>query len=201
MFLLFLCDIIIFGEFETFLTQFNNEKTKLQEKKMKKSKNLTLYLTRGALIAALYVVMTQLATLVGLSSGAVQFRISEALCILPLFFPEAIPGLFVGCLISNLLVPGAHVLDIIFGSVATLIGALGAYALRGLPEKFKWVATLPTILANMIIVPFVLIFAYGSEDSYLFMLLTVGLGETVCAGLGGSAFYYVLKKYDNVWLK
>lgn len=168
---------------------------------MKKSKNLTLYLTRGALIAALYVVITQLATLVGLSSGAVQFRISEALCILPLFFPEAIPGLFVGCLISNLLVPEAHVLDIIFGSVATLIGAGGAFALRNLPEKFKWVATIPTILANMIIVPFVLIFAYGSEDSYLFMLATVGLGEIVCAGIGGSALYYLLKKYDNVWLK
>lgn len=168
---------------------------------MKNSKNLTLYLTRGALIAALYVVMTQLATLVGLSSGAIQFRISEALCILPVFFPEAIPGLFVGCLISNLLVPGAHVLDIIFGSVATLIGAFGAFALRNLPEKFKWVTTIPTVLANMIIVPFVLIYAYGSTDSYLYMMITVGIGEVVCAAIGGSALYYILKKYDKVWLK
>ena len=166
-----------------------------------KRKNLTLYIARGALIAALYVVMTQLATLVGLSSGAIQFRISEALCILPLFFPEAIPGLFVGCLISNLLVPGAHVLDIIFGSIATLIGAAGAFALRNLPEKFKWVATLPTVVANMIIVPFVLIYAYGSTDSYFYMVFTVGVGELVCAAIGGSALYYVLNKYRNVWLK
>lgn len=168
---------------------------------MKNNKKLTLYVTRGALIAALYVVMTQLATLVGLSSGAIQFRISEALCILPVFFPEAIPGLFVGCLISNLLVPGAHILDIIFGSVATLIGAVGARLLCNLPEKFKWVATLPTVLANMIIVPFVLIYAYGSTDSYLYMVITVGLGEIACAAIGGSALYYVLKKHINVWLK
>ena len=164
---------------------------------MKKQSKLTLYTTRGALIAALYVVLTELATLVGLSSGAIQFRISEALCILPLFFPEAVPGLFIGCLISNLMVPGAVIWDIIFGSMATLLGAIGARMLRTLPEKYKWAATIPTIMANMAIVPMVLIYAYGAPDSYLYLMLTVGIGEVVCAGVGGGGLYYLLKKYEN----
>jgi uncharacterized membrane protein len=173
------------------------KKTKLKERKMKNRKQITLYTTRGALIAALYVVITELATLVGLSSGAIQFRISEALCILPIFMPEAIPGLFIGCFISNMLVPQVAIWDIIFGSLATLIGAIGARALMKLPEKFKWVCTIPTILANMIIVPFVLIYAYGAPDSYPFLMMTVGIGEIVCAGIGGSALYYILKKQEN----
>ena len=166
------------------------------------TKKLTLYTTRGALIGALYVVLTLLASLFGLSNGVIQFRISEALCILPIFFPEAVPGLFIGCLISNLMVPGAVVWDIIFGSVATLIGAIGARLLASwLTHKLMWVATIPTILANVIIVPFILIYAYGSPDSYGFIALTVGIGEIVCAGVGGSALYYVLKKYEKSWLK
>ena len=92
-------------------------------------------------------------------------------------------------------------LDVIFGSLATLIGAFGARALRSVPEKYKWVATLPTILANMIIVPLVLIYAYGAPDSYLYLMLTVGIGEVVCAGAGGSALYYLLKRYENQLLK
>ena len=168
---------------------------------MRNSKQITLYTTRGALIAALYVLLTEIATLMGLSSGAIQFRISEALCILPIFFPEAIPGLFIGCLISNLMVPGVVIWDIIFGSLATLIGACGARMLRNLPKKYVWAATLPTIIANMLIVPPVLIFAYGAPDSYFFLMLTVGIGEIVCAGVGGSGLYYTLKKYANRWLK
>ena len=166
-----------------------------------KSKELTLYTTRGALIAALYVVLTAIASAVGMSSGVIQFRISEALCILPIFFPEAVPGLFVGCLLSNLMVPGAVIWDIIFGSLATLIGALGARALRNIDEKHKWVATLPTILANMIIVPLVLIFAYNVEDGFFFLMATVGIGEIVCAGICGTALYYLLKKSKIRWLK
>lgn len=168
---------------------------------MNKTKKITLYTTRGALIAALYVALTELATLVGLSSGVIQFRISEAFCILPLFMPEAVPALFVGCILSNLLVPGVVIWDIIFGSLATLIGAVGARLLRNIPERFKWIATIPTILANALIVPFVLIYAYGAPDSYFFLMLTVGIGEVVCAGIGGSALYYILRKYSKSWLK
>lgn len=167
---------------------------------MKNKKQITLYTTRGALIAALYVVLTLLSSAMGLSSGVIQFRFSEALCILPLFFPEAVPGLFVGCLISNL-IAGGVIWDVIFGSIATLIGAIGARMLISMPEKYKWVATVPTILANIIIVPLVLIYAYGAPDSYLFLMLTVGIGEIVCAGFGGSGLYYLMKKHEKQWLK
>ncbi len=158
-----------------------------------KTKEITLYTTRGALIAAMYVVLTLISSVIGLSSGVIQFRFSEALCILPIFMPEAIPGLFVGCLISNLL-SGGVVWDVIFGSVATLIGAIGTGMLMKLPEKWRWAVTLPTVLSNMIIVPLVLIYAYGAPDSYFFLMLTVGIGEIVCAGFGGAGLYYLLKK-------
>ena len=99
------------------------------------------FLCRGALIAALYVVLTWLCSLVGLDKGVIQMRLSEALCVLPAFTGAAVPGLFAGCLLANLLT-GSALPDIIFGSLATLIGALGAYALR----KNKWLVPLPTCL-------------------------------------------------------
>ena len=105
-------------------------------KQKKTTRQINVYTTRGALIAALYVVLTMLATALGLSSSAIQFRFSEALCILPIFYPEAIPGLVVGCFLSNLL-SGCNIWDVIFGSVATFIGAIGAAYLRELPEKLK----------------------------------------------------------------
>ncbi len=144
---------------------------------MKKS---TLFLVRAAVIAALYVVLTWLSALVGLSSGAIQFRLSEALCVLPVFTAAAVPGLAVGCLLANLLT-GAVVWDVIFGSLATLLGALGAYALR----RWKYLAPIPTVAANVLIVPFVLRYAYSLEGTVPLFMLTVGIGEAVtCGGLG-----------------
>ena len=158
-----------------------------------KARKSIVYLTRGAMIAACYVVLTYLTNLFGLANGAIQFRISEALCILPIFMPEAVPGLFIGCLLSNL-ITSFNVFDVIFGSLATLIGAIGAKLLQKLPSRFLWVATIPTVLANMLIVPPVLIFAYGVEDAYLWLLLTVGIGEVVCAGIGGTVLGYAMKR-------
>jgi len=150
-------------------------------------------LSRASLVAALYVAFTFVSAMFGLSSGVIQFRLSEALCILPLFFPEAIYGLFVGCLLSNLLTACA-VWDIIFGSIATLLGAIGAYLFRKLPERLKWLATLPTVISNSVIIPFILIYAYGSEGSFFFFMLTVFIGEAVCASLLGSILYYTMRK-------
>ena len=161
---------------------------------MNGSRNLTRYTVRGAAVAALYFGLTALSMSMGLASGVIQLRISEALCILPIFMPEAVAGLFVGCLLSNIFAGGAA-WDIIFGSAATLIGAIGAYALRKLPEKFMWVTPLPTIAANAIIVPPVLIFAYGVPDAWWFIALTVSIGEIICAGLGGYGLYRVIKRY------
>ena len=164
---------------------------------MKNTSKSVLYLTRGALIGAMYVALTYLAFLLGLSSGVIQFRISEALCILPIFFPEAVLGLTIGCIISNL-ITGAVFWDIVFGSLATFIGAMGARLLRKLPDKLKFLTTLPTLFSNAIIVPFVLLFAYGIEGGYWYFFLTVGLGELVCATVGGTLLYYSLK---NIKLK
>lgn len=150
-----------------------------------------LALTQAAMIAALYVVLTFIANALGLASGAIQVRFSEALTILPYFTPAAIPGLFVGCLLSNTLT-GCAVPDIIFGSIATLIGGLGTYALR----KFKFAAPIPPILANTIIVPFVLICTYeaGPLSSYPFFALTVGIGEVISCYVLGMLLLFALDK-------
>ena len=143
-------------------------------------KQKSKFLCQGAAIAALYVVLTGLAALLGLSSGVIQVRFSEALCVLPYFTPAAIPGLFIGCILANLLT-GAVFWDVIFGSLATLLGALAAYCVR----RFKWLVPLPTVLANMLIVPFVLRLAYGIPDAWWYLMLTVGAGEIISVyGLG-----------------
>ena len=146
-------------------------------------------LTLGGAVAAVYVLLTLLAAALGLASGAIQLRLSEALCVLPIFFPAAVPGLFVGCLLANVLT-GAVVWDVIFGSLATLLGALGTRLLRKKPV----LALLPPILANMLIVPFVLTYAYGVPDGLPYLMLTVGIGEVLSCGLLGGLLYTRLKK-------
>lgn len=123
-----------------------------------KNKKL-VFICQAAVIAALYVVLTYVFS--AFASGVIQVRVSEALTILPAFTPAAIPGLVIGCLLSNTLT-GCVLLDIIFGSVATLIGALGSYALR----RHTWLVPIPPIVSNMIIVPFVLRYAYGATDAF-----------------------------------
>lgn len=161
--------------------------------KMKRQNKTTLFLTRAGMIAAIYVALTMLSALMGLSSGAIQLRLSEAMCLLPLILPEAIVGLTLGCALANF-ITGCAVWDIVFGSVATLIGAVGAYLLKRLPEKYEFVATIPTVLANAVIVPFVLKWAYGIEDGYWFLFATVGIGEVLSAGILGTFLYKNLKK-------
>lgn len=159
-----------------------------------KNKNV-LFLVQAAAIAALYVVLTWLANQLGLASGVIQVRFSEALTILPFFTAAAVPGLFLGCLLSNLLT-GAVIWDIIFGSLATLIGAIFTYLLRR--TKIKWLAPLPPILANTVIVPWVLRFAYGSPDAIWYMTLTVGAGEIISCGILGMILLFALLPYRNV---
>ena len=152
-----------------------------------------VYICQSGLIAALYTVLTVFVGAFGLASGAVQFRVSEALCVLPFFTPAAIPGLTIGCLISNLLT-GCLWQDILFGTLATLIGALGARMLKKIP----WLVPLPTVLANTIIVPFVLAYAYHMEGGLPFLILTVGVGEILSAYVLGMVLLLALKKYPKV---
>ena len=152
--------------------------------------NKTRNLVFGALIAAIYVVLTM--AFRPISYGPIQFRISEALCVLPFFTPAAIPGVTLGCLISNLL-GGAVMMDVIVGSLATLIGAIGSWLLRG----NRWMVSLPPILSNTLIIPWVLKFAYGSEDLVWYMMITVGIGEILAIGVLGQLLISVLTKYRN----
>ena len=153
------------------------------------------FLTVAAFCAALYVALTYLAFWMGLDKGVIQLRFSEALCVLVAFTPAAVPGLTVGCILANILT-GAHVLDIVFGSLATLIGALVGRALVRFvkrPWQSVWV-TIPTVLANAAIVPLLLRFAYGAEDAYLFLVFTVSAGEILSASLLGTLLYFALHK-------
>lgn len=152
-----------------------------------------IFLCQGAIIAAIYVVLTYVAHMFGLDAGVIQIRLSEMLCILPMFTTAAIPGLYLGCLLANLLT-GAVWLDILVGPVATLIGALGTYALR----KYKWLAPIPPIMSNAIIVPFVLAYGYGMEQAIPLMMLTVGAGEILSIYLLGMIFYHAIQKRANV---
>lgn len=145
-------------------------------------------MTQAAMIAAIYVILTFLANALGLASGAIQIRFSEALTILPFFTPAAIPGLFIGCLLSNTLT-GCVPLDIVFGSLATLLGAIGTYSLR----RYKWMAAIPPIAANTIIVPFVLKYAYGIEPLW-FSFATVFAGEVISCGVLGMILLFSLQK-------
>lgn len=152
-----------------------------------------LLITQAAMIAAIYVVLTYLINAFDLANGAIQIRISEVLTVLPVFTPAAIPGLFLGCLLSNLLT-GGIIWDVIFGSLATLLGAVGTYLLR----RKKFLAPLPPVLANTLIVPFVLSYGYGMPGSIPFFMLTVGIGEVLSCYVLGTLLMTVLGKYRGV---
>ena len=154
--------------------------------------NKVTFLTQAAMIAAIYVVLTHV--FAPFSFGEIQIRISEALTILPLFTPAAIPGLFIGCLIGNIL-GGAILPDIIFGSLATLLGAVFTWLLRG---HSKFLGPVPPIAANTIIVPFVLRYGYGIVLPIPFMMLTVGIGEVLSCGVLGMIVYFALARYKGV---
>ena len=156
-------------------------------------------MVQAAMIAAIYVVLTYIANAFALANYAVQVRFSEALTILPYFTPAAIPGLLIGCLLSNILT-GCALPDIIFGSFATLLGALGTYALR----KWKWCAPICPIIANAIIVPLVLIYGYGLLiegwsvlQCFGYYCLTVGAGEVISCGILGMTLLFTLQKYNG----
>ncbi|MCR5655061.1 MAG: QueT transporter family protein [Lachnospiraceae bacterium] len=152
------------------------------------------FITQAAVIAAIYVVLTIAISAFNLASGAIQVRISEALTILPFFTEAAVPGLFIGCLLANLLT-GAPIWDVIFGSLATLLGAVITYLLR---KKTKWMAPVPPILSNTLIIPFVLHFAYGIPGGIPFFMLTVGIGEILSCGVLGMCLLFVLNRYKDV---
>ena len=136
-------------------------------------------MAQGGIIAVLYVILTFV--FAPISFGAVQVRIAEALTILPLFTPAAVPGLFIGCLLANIF-GGGIIWDVIFGSIATLIGAVLGRMLR----SNRWLVPVPTIISNTLIIPFVLRYAYGVVDMAIpLIMLSIFAGEVIgCYILG-----------------
>ncbi len=153
------------------------------------------YLVQGASVAAIYVALTFISHAFRLSSGVIQLRLSEALCILPILTPAAIPGLFVGCFISNILT-GSIITDVIFGSLATLIGAIFTQKLKN--YRFFYLA--PPILSNTIILPFILKYAYSFEGSYLWFSGSIFISELLSCGVLGQILKNILFKYKRFFL-
>ena len=168
-------------EFVTILTKNKTKENIKMKNKNGFARTKTLYFTTAGMIAALYVALTLLSNAFNLSSGAIQCRLSEALCVLPIFTPAAIPGLTIGCVIANLITTG-NIVDVIFGSLATLIGAVGALWFK----KHRHLASIPTILANTLIIPFVLKFMLHLEESVWFFFITIFIGELISAGILGA---------------
>lgn len=143
------------------------------------------YLTQGAIIAAIYVVLT--IALAPISYGALQVRVSEALTILPYFTPAAIPGLFIGCIIANFNSP-LGVIDIVFGSLASLIAAIMTSRI-----KDKRLAPFPSIIVNAIVIPFVLKYTLGLP--YFANMLWIAFGQSIaCYGFGYPLLVLLEKK-------
>lgn len=150
----------------------------------------TAFITRAAAIAAVYVVLTLV--FAPISYGEIQVRISEALTILPYFTPAAVPGLFIGCLIANI-TGGAIIWDVIFGSIATLLGAIGTYRLK----QNRWLAPLPPIISNTLIVPLVLRFGYGVSLPIPLLMVFIAIGEIISCYVLGELLLTLLARYQG----
>lgn len=158
---------------------------------IKKSDEKVIHMVQAAMIAAVYVALTL--PIQPIAYGPIQFRVSEALTILPYFTSAAIPGVTIGCFLSNILM-GAPLPDIIFGTLATLIGTIFSRMLR----RQKFLVCIPPILSNALIIPWVLKFAYEFEDAVPFMMLTVGAGEVLAAGVLGNMLLLALERCRNM---
>ena len=152
----------------------------------------TKFLIQAGIIAAIYAALTII--LAPFSYGPMQIRVSEALTILPFFTPAAVPGLFIGCLVSNFISPYG-LIDMIFGSGATLIAAVGSYLLRSKPL----LVPLPPVLVNAVAIGLMLYYAYGVPMNLFLIMAWVGLGEFIaCYAIGYPLLRY-LKKYKRIF--
>ncbi len=176
-----------------------------KDKKISSDESIKL-LARAGLIAALYVVLTVVFAPFGFKE--IQVRISEMLTILPFFTVAGIPGITIGCVLGNML-SGAPLPDIIFGSLASFIGAVGTYLIGRMYRKNHPVreevkirklipATIPPIIANALIIPFVIKYAYGTPMAIWIMMLTIGFGEILSCGVLGTIFGRAISKRKRI---
>jgi len=152
----------------------------------------TKFWIQAALIAAIYATLT--IVLGSFGYGPIQFRIAEALTILPALTPAGIPGLFVGCMVANILGPYG-MLDMVLGGGATLIAAILSYKLR----KRPLLVPLPPVLVNAVVIGCMLYYAYGVPMSLLACMATVGVGQLVSCYVLGYPLLKILSKYENIF--
>ena len=157
------------------------------------------FVTNAAVIAATYVILTYVTNLLGLANGAIQCRLSEAMCVLPAFTPAAVPGLFVGCLLSNVLT-GCTLVDIVFGSLATLVGAYGTLLICR-KKLNRFLLSIPPIVSNTVVIPLILKFSYGFNGGLLYFFVTVALGEIISCGVLGMLLFSSLKNKSDYLFK
>lgn len=143
------------------------------------------FIARAAVIAAVY--FTMCAALSAISFGPIQFRLSESIVLLAAIMPEAIPGLTIGCILSNLAFSTMY--DVIFGSLATFLGACGTYLLR----KNIPLSALPPIIFNALLVPLIWTID-GGGGIYLISVLEIFISEAVAVGIIGIPLTYVLRR-------
>ena len=164
----------------------------------------TQRLCRAGVIAALYVALTY--AFAPIAFGPLQVRPAEALCILPIFFPEAIPALYIGCMLSNLASP-YFVYDVLIGSLATLLAAFSAYLVGRFIKKepFRFIlGGLPTVLFNAILIPFIIVFLCGGTEGYASVTTayfasvgSIALTEAVWVYALGAPLYSAIKHLQN----
>jgi len=154
--------------------------------------NKVRWVAHASCIAALYVTLSSVSAMMGLASGPIQMRLSESLTVLPIYTSAAVPGLFFGCFIANVL-SGCVFWDVVFGSLATLLAALVTRALK----KHRYLAPIPPIFFNTLIIPFVLQYAYGAPGSIGYFFITVGIGEVLSCGVFGFILMSGLKRIEN----
>ena len=151
----------------------------------------TRFITKSAIIAALYVALTLMFS--ELSFGNIQVRLGEILTILPYFSASTIPGLTVGCLIANIIGASASLtpaLDIIIGTLATLVSAILSYALR----KNKFLVPLPPVLINAIVVGLQLKYIVGIELPVYILMLQVLVGQVIACYIVGVPLIFITEK-------
>ena len=158
------------------------------------------FICLAGLIAALYIALTYLAMALGLDKNAIQIRFSESLIVLAFITPAAIPGLYIGCLLANILTACAP-LDILMGSFATLIGALGAHLIGKMRNKklARWLCTIPNVIVNTVIVTIVCYICYTAPDAQTpsiipFYAVTVFIGEVISCGVLGTILLFSSEK-------
>lgn len=158
----------------------------------------TKYLTKASLIAAIYIVLILIQMIplpfVNLTFGPIQLRIAEGLVLLPLVEAAAVPGVFVGCLLSNLLLAsysGFGLLDILGGSLVTLLAAYLTSKMRS-----KITGMIPPVLLNGLIVSTWV--SYLTKIPYFWTMLGIGGGELLSVAVFGSMFLYVHDKSTNL---